>query len=212
LQSGQADDIRRATRESLRIRDQTAILYAPTFRDYMSEDDHRAAMGDFLDTADLAEAIGDEYVVLVRGHAFHARTSQRPKTSRGVVDVTDYPDPADLYLASDLAVLDYSSLRFDYAVTGKPMIFLVPDLDRYEETRGWLVDFEATAPGPKLTSTSEVAQSVLDVADVATEFATAYSRFRSEFLDLEDGHAAARLVDAVFVPRGDAPADPTRGT
>ena len=52
-----------------------------------------------------------------------------------VVDVTDHPDVNDLILASDAAVLDYSSLRFDYGITGKPMIFLVPDLERYDRGR-----------------------------------------------------------------------------
>jgi hypothetical protein len=28
--------------------------------------------------------------------------------------------------------------------------------------------------------------------------------FRREYADLDDGHASARLVDAVFAPRGDA--------
>ena len=51
----------------------------------------------------------------IRGHAFHARVEERPGSAERVIDVTDYPDPADLYLASDLAIVDYSSLRFDSA-------------------------------------------------------------------------------------------------
>ena len=44
-----------------------------------------------------------------------------------VIDVTYYPDVTDLCLASDAAILDYSSLRFDYALLRRPMVFLVPD-------------------------------------------------------------------------------------
>ena len=48
-------------------------------------------------------------------------------------------------------MLDYSSLRFDFALTGRPMLFLVPDLDRYTGgVRGFLYDFEDSAPGPLL--------------------------------------------------------------
>jgi len=33
--------------------------------------------------------------------------------------------------------VDYSSLRFDFGVTGKPMVFHVPDLERYrDDSRG----------------------------------------------------------------------------
>lgn len=206
LLSDDAPKIRAATRASLGLSDsQTAILYAPTFRDYLSEDDHRASMGDFFDAAALSETLGPDYVILIRGHAFHARTNERPEAADRIVDVTDYPDPADLYLAADLAVLDYSSLRFDFAVTGKPMLFLVPDLDLYQDTRGWLLDYPPTAPGPLLSSTAEVAAAIARLGDVVDEYGAAYDTFRKEFIDLEDGRSAQRLVDAVFVPRGDAP-------
>jgi CDP-glycerol glycerophosphotransferase len=101
-------------------------------------------------------------------------------------------------------VVDYSSLRFDFGVTGKPMIFLVPDLQRYKDTRGWLFDFEPTAPGPFVSTTAEVVESLQDLDGVRRAYREQYDAFRSRYLDLEDGHAAQRLVDAVFVPRGDA--------
>jgi CDP-glycerol glycerophosphotransferase len=208
LQSTDAPKIRTATRESLGIPENvTAVLYAPTFRDYLTVDDHLAPMIDFLDAPRLARHLGDDYVVLVRGHAFNRRMPQRQHRQSNLIDVTDYPDPADLYLASDAAVLDYSSLRFDYGVTGKPMLFLVPDLQRYQETRGWLTDYEPTAPGPLLNTTEEVASALENLEDVVSSYADTYRRFRQEYLDLEDGRAAARLVDAVIVPRGDAPRD-----
>ncbi|MFF2370068.1 CDP-glycerol glycerophosphotransferase family protein [Agromyces sp. NPDC058110] len=47
-----------------------------------------------------------------------------------MIDVTDHPDVDDLMLASDAAVLDYSSRRFDYALTDKPMVFFTPDRER----------------------------------------------------------------------------------
>jgi len=60
----------------------------------------------------LAGMLGDRYVVLVRGHAFKARLSDRIGSRGTIIDVTDYPDIAGLCLASDVAVLDYSSLRY----------------------------------------------------------------------------------------------------
>lgn len=206
LLSEEAGALRAEVRASLGIRaDQAAVLYAPTFRDYLSPDDMRAAMVDFFDFARAHERLGDEFVLLVRGHAFNARVNQRTRVE-GVVDVTDYPEVADLYLAADAAIVDYSSLRFDFGVTGKPMLFHVPDLQRYRDTRGWLFDFEPTAPGPLLDTTDEVVDALLDLEGVRGRYAEAYERFRQDYLDLEDGHAAARFVDQVMVPRGDAPA------
>jgi len=205
LLSARADDIRAATRASLGIRDdQLVVLYAPTFRDYLAKNDNRAAMSDFFDFDQVAEEFGEEVIVLTRGHAFHARTRQRIGTSGTTIDVTDYPEVSDLYLATDAAVVDYSSLRFDFGVTGKPMIFLVPDLQRYVETRGWLFDFEPTAPGPLVSTTAEVIDHLRDLRALQEKYAGDYAIFRTTFLDLEDGHAAERFVDAVIAPRGDA--------
>ncbi len=205
LLSDEADQVRAAVRESLGVRpEQTAVLYAPTFRDYMSRDDNQAVMPSFFDFARAHSRLGDDTVFLIRGHAFNARTKHRIGHRPGTIDVTDYPEVSDLYLAADAAVVDYSSLRFDFGVTGKPMIFHVPDLQRYQDSRGWLFDFEPTAPGPLVTTTDEVVDALSDLAALRERYAPAYQKFHDDYLDLDDGRAGARLVDAVFVPRGDA--------
>ncbi len=205
LQSPEAGEIREQVRASLGIEEgQTAVLYAPTFRDYLAANDSRAAMADFFDFEGATRRLGDDFVFLVRGHAFNARSDKRVGGLAGCIEVTDYPEVSDLYLAADAGIVDYSSLRFDFGVTGKPMLFHVPDLQRYKDTRGWLFDFEPTAPGPLLDTTEEVVDALLDLDGVRREHAAAYDRFRTDYLDLEDGRAGERFVDAVFVPRGDA--------
>lgn len=205
LFSPQRDQLREVVRRSLGIRpDQKVVLYAPTFRDYLSENDQSALMVDFFDFEAAHRALGDDWVILIRGHAFNARTRLRAGAQPGCIDVTDYPEVSDLYLASDAAIADYSSLRFDYGVTGKPMVFHVPDLQRYKDTRGWLFDYEPTAPGPLVDTTEEVVAHLRDLDALRSTFAPAYERFRADYLDLEDGRAGERFVDAVIASRGDA--------
>jgi CDP-glycerol glycerophosphotransferase len=200
LLSPDADEIARQVRDRLGIAGgRTAVLYGPTFRDSMSTDDNTAAMVDFLDVDKLARELGDDFVIMVRGHAFNARLEARIGSRGTIIDVTDYPDIAELCLASDAAILDYSSLRFDYGLTGKPMIFMVPDLVQYQtEARGSLWDYGPTAPGPKLSTTDEVIAALGDLDRVRHDHAQAYAAFRRDFLDLDDGHATERLVAAVF--------------
>jgi CDP-glycerol glycerophosphotransferase len=207
LQSGDAEKVRLATRELLGISPgQKAVLYAPTYRDYLSSDDLTADRVDFLNGERAARLLGPDYVLLMRGHAFVARTGQRVAGDPRVIDVSDHPDVNELILASDVGVLDYSSLRFDYALTDKPMIFLVPDLQQYDAARPGIIDYAPTAPGPMVSTTREVVELLRDVDGLAARYAAARERFRQEYADLDDGHASARLVDAVMVPRGDAPA------
>lgn len=203
LFSPTADKIAAEVRQRLGIRQgQTAVLYGPTFRDSLSADDNTATMVDFLDLERLATELGEDFAILVRGHAFNARLADRIGSRGTIIDVTDYPNIAELCLASDAGILDYSSLRFDYALTGKPMIFHVPDLVQYQtEARGSLWSYEPTAPGPLLSSTDEVIENMRDLDRVRDDFADAYATFRRVFLDLDDGHATERLVQDAFRSR-----------
>ncbi|QDP96885.1 glycosyltransferase [Microlunatus elymi] len=200
------------TRQRLGIQPhQTAILYAPTFRDALSLDDNTAAMVDHLNLNQLTTELGPNYVILVRGHAFNARLPQRINTHtttghHTIIDVTDYPDIAELCLASDAAILDYSSLRFDYALTGKPMIFMVPDLHQYQnETRGSLWRYEPTAPGPLATTTTDIIKNIHNLQQTHHNYTNAYQTFHRDFLDLDDGNATQRLTQTIFGRQSEAP-------
>jgi CDP-glycerol glycerophosphotransferase len=118
---------------------------------------------------------------------------------RGTLDVSTYPDIAELYLASDVLVTDYSSVMFDYANTRKPQLFFTYDLDHYRDTlRGFYFDFEAEAPGPLLRTSDELVEALRSLDAVTAAHKPAYDAFHDRFCALEDGHAAERVIDRVF--------------
>ena len=204
LQSDDAPEIRDRVRKVLGIADgQRVVMYAPTFRDYMSADDLAAERIDFFDVDRAARDIGPGYTFLVRGHAFNARAGGRHEGGAHILDVTGHPDINDLILASDCAVLDYSSLRFDYALVDKPMIFLVPDLEKYDAVRGGVIPYAPTAPGPHVTTTRRWWRWCATWTAWRVVPPPSARRSVRDYVDLDDGHASARLVDAVFTPRGD---------
>jgi CDP-glycerol glycerophosphotransferase (TagB/SpsB family) len=151
-------------------------------------------MSEHLDVDAAAAALGDSHVLLLRGHRFHTPGPSRP----GVVDVTDHPEVNDLILASDVAVLDYSSLRFDYAQTRRPMVFLVPDLEDYTSgVRGFLFPFAETAPGPLVHTTAEVVAHLRDVPALAATWVGRIADFDTRMNPFQDGRAASRFVDVL---------------
>jgi CDP-glycerol glycerophosphotransferase len=116
-----------------------------------------------------------------------------------VHDVCSHPDIRDLYLAADLMVTDYSSTMFDFAITGRPMLFFTYDLEYYrDELRGFYFDLAEVAPGPLLRTSKEVVDAIADIDAVAAEHAPRYARFRETFTALEDGHATDRVLDLVL--------------
>jgi CDP-glycerol glycerophosphotransferase len=137
-------------------------------------------------------------VILYRKH--HYIFDAAPSTADGFVrDVSSYPDGTELLLAADVLVTDYSSVAVDFANTGRPMLFYTYDLDAYQdEIRGFYLDFPATVPGPLLRTGDELADALRDLDGVQAAYAERYAAFRTEFCGLDDGHAAARVVDRLF--------------
>jgi CDP-glycerol glycerophosphotransferase len=113
-----------------------------------------------------------------------------------VIDVTRFPDTSLLLLVADALVTDYSSVMFDFSVTGKPMYFLVPDMEHYRgELRGFYFDLAAHAPGPMVKTQDELVAAL--AADPA-EYADRYARWRQKFNARDDGHAAERVVARIL--------------
>ena len=175
--------------------DRTVVLYAPTYRDTLTTKVYAARRFDDLDLDELTRRLGPQYVVLVRGHNNNQREADRVERAATVVDVTDYPDINELTLAADVAVLDYSSLRFDWAITGKPMVFFVPDLESYFSLRAPLFPFEDSAPGPWARTTGEVADALADVMTQTERYGDQVRAFNERFNQLNDGHATERVLE-----------------
>jgi len=193
-------DARRAqVRRELGIADGvTAVLYTPTWRDDTvfaeGSPDHDLA----LDVAEFARRLGSDHVLLLRLHSMVVDTLELP-AGAPVLDVSGHPQVSDLYLAADLMVTDYSSTMFDFAVTGKPLLFFTYDLVEYRDVlRGFYFDLAGVAPGPLLATSDEVLAAIADVGTVAAEHAPRYARFRELFSSLEDGHATDRVLDLVL--------------
>ncbi len=166
----------------------TVLLYAPTWRD-----DHPDQV-DHLDVARFAEELGPEYVTLIRGHSRTLLPGENVRAA-GVIDVTGYPDISQLFLVADALVTDYSSVMFDFTVTGKPLFFFTPDLEHYREVlRGFYFDLIAVAPGPVVSTLEELVVLVRQRSEIAPGFAARYAAWRSRFNPRDDGRAAERVV------------------
>ncbi|WP_073760043.1 bifunctional glycosyltransferase/CDP-glycerol:glycerophosphate glycerophosphotransferase [Streptomyces sp. CB03234] len=174
------------------------VLYAPTWRDDMYHGAGRYRFDFRIDLDDAREQLAEDHVLLVRRHP--NVVDPVPGAGDGFVrDVSTYPDMADLMLVTDVMVTDYSSLMFDFANTGRPMLFFTYDLEHYRDTlRGFYFDFEETAPGPLVGTSAELIRAIRDVDDVQRRFQHRYHLFQERFCDLEDGGAAGRVVDRML--------------
>ncbi|WP_162795430.1 CDP-glycerol glycerophosphotransferase family protein, partial [Nonomuraea lactucae] len=190
LTSPDRDGLAAAVRERLGLAEgKRVVLYAPTWRDY----DRKNAMVK-LDLAKAREELGADHELLVRAHPMQAM----PAVPEIAHDVTTYPDMAELLLVADVLVTDYSSVMFDFAATGRPMVFYAYDLAKYSAKRGLYVDLPEIAPGPVLSTSAEVIEALRSIDEIAPAHADRYDAFRATFAPRDDGKATARVVDHVF--------------
>jgi len=179
----------------------TVVLYAPTFRD----DQRHAGIGYTIDTGidfpAFIEQLGRTHVLLFRAHYLVASQVDFSAFGSAVIDVSDVSDINELYAVSDLLVTDYSSVFFDYANLGRPILFFPYDLERYtEELRGFYLDISAL-PGPIARTQAELINAIVALSEHPESAARTLERFRAEFLPLDDDRAARRVIDALM---GDA--------
>ncbi|GGN04016.1 hypothetical protein GCM10009721_34270 [Terrabacter tumescens] len=175
--------------------DAKIVLYAPTFRESLR--DKRSKVTLPFDVDGLLEALGPEYFLLLRPH--YLNKIHVPGTARyRAIDASTVQDVNLLYIAADVLVTDYSSVMFDFALLGKPMIFHTFDYDEYLMTRGTYFDLRAEAPGPFTTTTDELVAALRSAESGTTEHAAAYDRFLERFCGMEDGHASERAVLALL--------------
>ncbi|MEV7560057.1 bifunctional glycosyltransferase family 2 protein/CDP-glycerol:glycerophosphate glycerophosphotransferase [Streptomyces sp. NPDC089795] len=175
------------------------VLYMPTWR----ENNEGFSGGYKLDLRiDLDQArceLGEDHVLLVRGH-HHVTEQVRDGVRDGfVVDVSRWPDAADLLLVADVLISDYSSAMFDFAHTDRPILLFTYDLEHYRGTlRGFNFDLEAKAPGPLLADSASLIEAVRNADALGAEYAEARAAFRAEFCDLDDGGATERVVERML--------------
>lgn len=118
-------------------KDDFVVLYAPTYRD-----EGISGIYENLDYSMLRKTLEEKYqkkvVILFRGHSLDDRKKQEGYD----LDLSAYPDMQELLFAADLLLTDYSSSIWDYSFKGSPCALYTPDLEEYQDYRGFDRDIE----------------------------------------------------------------------
>ncbi|WP_427018999.1 bifunctional glycosyltransferase/CDP-glycerol:glycerophosphate glycerophosphotransferase [Pseudarthrobacter sp. P1] len=181
-------------RQLLGIRaDQKTVLYAPTWRDDAKSASSGHKLVSHLDFAEARRGLGDDIVFMLRGH-HNVTTDSALALQSTVIDVTTYPEINDLILASDMLVTDYSSIMFDYCVTGKPTFFLAPDLDTYQnKTRGFYLDDVGPLADGALFRTEDLVERIRLSMDLDNENPTVTDSLAARFASF-DGDVSRKVI------------------
>lgn len=182
------------------LKERKVILFAPTYRGTNADD----AAYDFskIDPERLYEALGEEYVFVFKWHPaaynnlrFEDRQAYTlDKYGEFFLDLSKERDINDLLLVTDVLITDYSSVIFDYYLTGGPIVYYVYDLEEYEGGRGIYFPFEDYLYGPAVMDQQSLIEAIRK-EDLCEEKRAAFGK---KFMEACDGHATERTVAWLF--------------
>lgn len=123
------------TNEQKRIRENLGIannekilLYAPTFRD--NQTSKQNVMVNLGSVVQHLSKNGKKWRCLVRAHSA-SKGLYTDDAKLQYLDVSQYPDMADLLLISDMLITDYSSCAGDFILRKRPVILAMFDYENY---------------------------------------------------------------------------------
>jgi CDP-glycerol glycerophosphotransferase len=179
--------------------DRRLVLYCPTFRDRARRLETPYDLP--IDLEQARRALGDDVFLLLRTHYLDSyKLSNR--FAPFAADVSKHHDVTELMLVADVLVTDYSSVMFDFANTGKPMVFFTYDYEDYvRDERGTYLDLPEIAPGPLVETTDALVEALRAVDDDFEKYAERYAEFRRRFCEYETGRSAEHVVDE-FLRKG----------
>lgn len=167
--------------------DKRIALYAPTFREdkklHYYDIDFDALRGS------LSQRFGGEWVVVRRLHPH--LSSLALSGGSDIIEATDYDDIQELLLAADVLITDYSSLMFDFAVTGRPVFLYANDFENYCAKERKLYFHIEELPFPLAKTGEELKAAVENFSEES--YHNQLERFNGSVGTYESGNASEKV-------------------
>ncbi|WP_181243217.1 CDP-glycerol glycerophosphotransferase family protein [Glaciihabitans tibetensis] len=176
------------------------LLFAPTWRDGAADpgiptDAQWAALGAYLERT--------ESVLVIRPHPLSVGEYGAGPTSSPRIRMlasAAQPDVTPVLPAVDLLITDYSSIAYDFALTGGEMIYLAADVAAYTASRGLYEPYERFSGGREVNSWDAVL-ALLERRDADPELRRALREHTEAIARshhaFRDGRNTARVFDAI---------------
>jgi CDP-glycerol glycerophosphotransferase len=139
---------------------QRVLLYAPTWRDG-EPDPGIPGADEWRGIVRLLEETDSLLVVRPHPHGVGDYAAGFAASERIVLlSPGACADVTPVLPAVDVLITDYSSIAFDFALTGRPIVFLAPDVESYTASRGLYAPYESFSGGTEVRDWTHVIERV----------------------------------------------------
>ncbi len=172
------------------------ILFAPTFRTAQQDPYTKKIHVSTMDVRRVVNAINSKF----GGHSWNFAMRLHPKLSnvdiaeKDVINCTSYPDIQELLYSADILITDYSSLMWDFSLTGKPCFLYADDIDVYEMEHGFYMP-SSQWPYPIARDNDEMERNIVNFD--AEKYQAAIKRHHEESGSYEQGKACKTVISLV---------------
>lgn len=174
-------------------KDTKIILYAPTFRNFRTDNNNTYFNIDYKQILNTFEVQSNmKYIVLQR---MHPETKNFDNAdNKKIFDVSKYPDMQELLVSADILISDYSSCMFDFMLSRKPCFVFATDIEEYNHERGFYYPLKST-PFPIAKNNEELIKNIENFDN--DKYQTKVEEFLKDKGCIEDGHASERVVELI---------------
>lgn len=178
------------------LKDKRVILFAPTFRGKGRRSAHYPE--EYIDLDMIYKNLGKDDIFILKLHPFIKNKLEiKEEYKDKIIDLHNYYDINDLLLITDLLITDYSSVIFEYAFLEKPIIFYVPDLNEYNNSRSFYYNYEEYMYGYVAENCKQLVEFITNKSiNVNTD---KLIQFKKKFLNKCDGNSSKRFVDEIIL-------------
>jgi len=186
------DNTRRdSLRSLLGFTDKRICCYLPTWRGIMTKKENTRQHKDCLHYLNqLDSQLGDDVILYVKLHPYAERGFHAENYRHIRMFPSNY-ETYDFLTVCDVLITDYSSVFFDFAVTGRKIILFAYDYEEYKAGRGLYLDPE-TLPFPLVRTVDELLHEINAPKQYDdTEFLRTYCPYPAE-------KAPQRICDLLY--------------
>lgn len=102
----------------------------------------------------------------------------------------------ELLTVADVLITDYSSVLFDYLLYEKPAVLFAPDLQEYEDGRGFYLDYRSV-PFPVVQTQEELLSAIVECEAWTKSHAEEIREFKELYVGACDGRATQRILELI---------------
>ncbi len=158
-------------------------VWAPTFRGNAGA----PQMEGLAALKRVVEQLGEEWFFIIKAHPLI--------DAHGQVSTSSIPTE-ELFPVAHVLITDYSSVLFDYLLYRKPVVLFAPDLEQYESTRGFYIDYRSM-PFPLAETEEELAEALVTCDDWMLSHADEMEVFGKTYVGACDGHSTDRILQLI---------------